>query len=332
MGVVVTVGAVMTVGLVASTRRATQQAEAGGVRACNGAVNRCDLALNQVVFPGTHNSMSSALYPGWLFGEQVNTIRAQLHSGIRAFLIDTHYGVPSSARLPGSGAPIVLTDQTAGVVAQPGEEIDPAVVARANQLAARSPKAANAARGIYLCHNYCELGAVSFDSVLGDVKDFLDTNPNDVVILDIQDATSPADTAAAIERAGLADRVATLREGEPLPTLGELIDAGTTLLVFAEVGGAGGPPWYHQMYEWFQETPYGYPSIEAFDCSPNRGTAASPMLLVNHWVSKKGLADPKAARQANAHEVLRARRSAACASAGSCPTSSPSTSEGRVTS
>ena len=61
------------------------------------------------------------------------------------------------------------------------------------------------------------------------------------------------------------------------------------------------------MYEWFQETPYGYPSVEAFDCGPNRGTAASPMLLVNHWVSKKGLADPKAARQANAREVLRTR-------------------------
>ena len=119
-----------------------------------------------------------------------------------------------------------------------------------------------------------------------------------------------------------------------MPTLGELIDAGTTLLVFAEVGGAGGPPWYHQMYEgWFQETPYGYPSVEAFDCSPNRGTAASPMLLVNHWVSKKGLADPEGGPAGQrGRSPSRPAGALPATSAAPCPTSSPSTSEGRVTS
>ena len=297
----------VTVGLVTSTRRAAHQAEALGIEECNGAASRCDLALNQVVFPGTHNSMSSALYPGWLFGEQVNTIRDQLNAGVRALLIDTHYGVPSTAKLPGSESPIVLTDRAAGLVAPPGEEIDPAVVERANQLAARAPKAANADRAIYLCHNYCELGAVTFASVLADVKAFLDTHPGEVVILDIQDATSPADTAADIEQAGLGDRVATLQKGQALPKLRDLIDAGTTLLVFAEQGGPGGPPWYHQMYDWFQETPFNYPSVDGFDCQPNRGTAASPMFLINHWVSKKGLADPAAASAANKAEVLTAR-------------------------
>ena len=75
-------------------------------RGGNGAgASCCDLPLDQVVFPGTDNSMSSALYPGWLFGEQVNTIKAQLNAGVRALLIDTDYGVPSTAYLPGSGSP-----------------------------------------------------------------------------------------------------------------------------------------------------------------------------------------------------------------------------------
>ena len=91
------------------------------------------------------------------------------------------------------------------------------------------------------------------------------------MILDIQDATSPADTAAAITAAGLAERAAVLEKGKPLPTLRELIDAGTNLLVFAEVGGPGAPPWYQRTYDWFQETPYTYPSVDAFDCAPNRG-------------------------------------------------------------
>ena len=128
-----------------------------------------------------------------------------------------------------------------------------------------------------------------------------------MVILDIQDATSPADTAAAITAAGLADRAAVLEKGQPLPTLQELIDAGTNLLVFAEVGGPGAPPWYQRTYDWFQETPYTYPSVDAFDCAPNRGTTAAPLLLVNHWVSEKGLANPAAASKANRKDELESR-------------------------
>ncbi len=316
---VVLVGLV-TVGLVVSTRQAGQKAEALGVQQCNGAEEHCDLRLDQVVFPGTHNSMASALYPGWLFGEQVNTIKSQLDAGVRALLIDTHYGVPSSARLPGAGTPLVITDRVGPPATAQDEELDPTVVARANELAARAPRAANAKRSIYLCHNYCELGAVSFASVLADVKAFLDTHPDEVVILDIQDATTPADTAAAIEQAGLGDRVAMLNPSEPLPTLGDLIDAGTNLLVFAEVGGSGGPAWYHQMYEWFQETPFTYPSVEAFDCRPNRGPAAAPMLLINHWVSRKGLANPAAASQANHRDVLEDRMERCIRERGVFPT------------
>ena len=247
------------------------------------------------MFPGTHNSMSSALYPGWLFAEQLSTIKDQLNAGVRALLVDTYYGVPSSSRLPGSETPIVLTDRAAGLSQPPGQDLDPAVVARANQLASRAPKAANGKRAIYLCHNYCELGAYPFASALADVKQFLDTHPNEVVVLDIQDATSPADTVDAIVKAGLGDRTATLVAGEPLPTLGELIRADHRLLVFAEQGGTGVPAWYHETNRWFQETPYSFKRVEDFSCSPNRGDATAPLLLVNHWVSEGGLANPTAA-------------------------------------
>ena len=52
------------------------------------------------------------------------------------------------------------------------------------------------------------------------MKGFLDTHPEEVVILDIQDATTPADTAAAIEQAGLGDRVAMLQPGRALADAG----------------------------------------------------------------------------------------------------------------
>ena len=200
----------------------------------------------------------------------------------------------------------MLTDRAAELATPPGENIDPSVAARAQALAARASRAADAQRSIFLCHNFCELGAVSFSDVLGDVKRFLDTNPEEVVVLIIQDATTPADTSAAIERAGLAEDAYTLRKGEPLPTLRDMIEAEQRLLVFAEQGGPGAPAWYMPAYDWFQETGYSFRSQNDFNCSPNRGSPDNPLFLLNHWVSNSP-PDPSSATAANRRNVLEQR-------------------------
>lgn len=278
--------AVMSVGLFTTTSRAAKQASAVGAPDCNGDESLCDLPINRIVFPGTHNSMSSALNPGWLFAEHVRTIASQLESGVRALLIDTHYGLPSSSRLPGSETPLILTDVAAGLSRPSVEQSDPATAARAAELAAKSPPSAGAIRDIYLCHNYCELGAIKFSDVLADIKAFLDTNPDEILMTVIQDATTPADTAEAFIRAGVEDRIYTLQPDRPLPTLRDMIESGRTLLVFAEEGGPGAPPWYQPAYErWFQETPFAWTAPAEMNCSSNRGTPTGPFLMVNHWVS-----------------------------------------------
>ncbi len=144
--------------------------------------------------------------------------------------------------------------------------------------------------------------------MLGDVKTFLESHPDDVVILDIQDATSPADTAAAITAAGLAERAAVLEKGKPLPTLRELIDAGTNLLVFAEVGGPGAPPWYQRTYRLVPGDAVHLPERRCLRLrAPTVGRPTAPLLLVNHWVSEKGLANPAAASKANRKDELESR-------------------------
>ena len=80
-------------------------------------------------------------------------------------LIDTHYGVPTTVRLPGSDNQLVITDVSAELSTRQGEPVDPAVRARAAALAAKASPATNARRGIYLCHNFCEMGAITFASV-----------------------------------------------------------------------------------------------------------------------------------------------------------------------
>ena len=281
--VVVVIGLVTT-GFLLTTRGAAKAAQATKEQVCNSRKSLCDLRIDQVTFAGVHHAMASAEYPGWLFAQQIGTITQQLNAGVRALNIDTHYGVPSTARIPGQNTPIVLTDKTAEKVSH-ADDTDPVAAKRAAQLAAGAPKAADAQRGIYMCHSNCETGAVPFSEGLEEIRKFVVAHPDDVLILTLHDFTSPQDNAAAIEAAGLADHVATLQPGQPLPTLRELIDNGQNLLVFAERGDPGGPPWYHSMYDWFQETQFSFTNKNQFNCQPNRGRPDAPLFLINHWIT-----------------------------------------------
>src|ERR1700756_686260 len=68
---------------------------------CNGSAELCGRRLGEVVFPGTHNSFAASDEPGWHFANQTYPISRQLQDGIRALLIDVHFGVqdPSSGRV-----------------------------------------------------------------------------------------------------------------------------------------------------------------------------------------------------------------------------------------
>jgi hypothetical protein len=312
-GAIVVVIGLVTAGFVLTTRGAAKAAQATKQQVCNSRKSLCDLRIDQVTFPGVHHAMGSSEYPGWLFAQQVGTITQQLNAGVRALNIDTHYGVPSTARIPGQDTPIILTDKTAEAVAH-ADDADPVQAKRAAQLAAGAPKAADAQRGIYMCHSNCETGAVTFGKGLGELKRWLDSHPDDVVMLTLHDFTAPADTAAAIEAAGLGDRVATLQPGQPLPTLRSLIDSGRTLLVFAERGDPGGPPWYHSMYDWFQETKFSFANKNQFNCQPNRGKPDAPLLLINHWItvsppnpSEEAVVNSRAVLEKRIEQCLRER-------------------------
>src|SRR5262249_50751473 len=67
--------------------------------ACNGAPELCGRRLDEVVFPATHNSMSAADIPDWLFPQQERGIAGQLEDGVRGLLFDVHYGIPVEGRV-----------------------------------------------------------------------------------------------------------------------------------------------------------------------------------------------------------------------------------------
>ncbi len=133
----------------------------------------------------------------------------------------------------------------------------------------------------YLCHGYCELGAQPLDEGLAEIEDFLDANSSEVVAIVFQDGLSRDVMVAALEESGLSSR-AWAWDGS-IPTLGELIDAGTPLIVTAEHSEPP-PDWYHHAWELIQDTPYDFQSAEDMDCTLFRGSIESPLFLVNHWV------------------------------------------------
>ena len=284
IGIVAGIGVAAVVAIVAIVvfARGGEEEAAGAIDAdsiekCNGSADLCDRRINDVTFAGTHNSMSAADSPGWLFTNQRHDIAKQLEDGIRVLLIDPHYGVEDSA----SGK--VRTDLIK-------EGADKNRVAK--QIGAQGLTAAerlfgdlgagdlSGPRVPYLCHSVCELGATEMATGLGDVRTFLEENRYEVVIIFVEPYIRPDEIAGAFKEAGLYPYLATLQRYEPLPTLREMIASNRRLVVFTERGG-GTPDWYHEGFSFTQDTVVG---AELDECEGRNGNAASPLLMVNHWV------------------------------------------------
>ncbi len=136
-----------------------------------------------------------------------------------------------------------------------------------------------------LCHNSCDLGSQPLAEGLAEIADFMDAHPHEVLFIIFQDNLSVDDTVAVFEEVGLSDRVwAWDGVTTPLPTLGELVEKDTRLVVSAEASGPP-PDWYHGAWELFFDTPYSFASAEEFSCTLNRGNSDNPLFLVNHWIS-----------------------------------------------
>ena len=123
---------------------------------CNGDERLCDRTLDAIALPGAHNAMSSVDAPNWMFPQQERSVTGQLEDGVRAFLIDVHAGLPVSGRIRTdvSGDPAMLAKMQKAV----GED----GVAAADRIRSRLTGPPEGPRGLYLCHGFCELGALPF--------------------------------------------------------------------------------------------------------------------------------------------------------------------------
>jgi hypothetical protein len=233
------------------------RAAADDQRRCNGYAELCDRPIDQVAFPASHNSMSASRDPGWLFAENTYGIPAQLEYGIRALLVKSHYGIAAGVGV--GGTQVVVTDRAAEIAVN-------AKVAEAQLPPGSGERAAEMAKGLnidpdrrdlYLCHVYCEYGATRMVTALGYIKQFLDRNPDEVIIFFVGDYISIADTEKAFKDAGLYDRLYAYDPTQPPPTLGAMIDARKNVFMLSEFSGTP-PGWNNPGYGLFQDTPFTF--------------------------------------------------------------------------
>lgn len=280
-GVVVVVGLLAIGGSVDESLR--DDVPVVATTGCNGAEAYCDLRLDEVVLPSTHNSYSSAR-DGFLLAEHQEGVAAQLGAGVRGLLIDSYLANRTS-----DGRVFTRLDLSPNSRAKIEDSIGPDATRTAMRLRDQLDGKfdPSAPPELFFCHGFCELGATSGDALLGAIREFLLANPREVLVISVEDQVPPDQFARFVERAGLLE-LTWKGPVSPLPTLREMVESGGRILWMAEKD-AGDVPWYHQQFELVQETPYDKSTLDELlsdaGCAPNRGEDDNPLFLLNHNVS-----------------------------------------------
>ncbi len=260
---------------------------------CNGSVDLCDRRIDEVVFAGSHNSMSSSDL-GWELALQTGDMVTQLDYGIRALLIDAHYW-DNEGTVEGGDDPAARFLIEAA-------------------LSDDQPKP-----GTWLCHGFCALGATDLTGGLTDVDLWLEAHPREVLLIVVQDEISVGDLTEAFDSSGLLARAHVHETGTSFPTLQALIDAEERIIVWAENAGEPGT-WLQNGYaDDFGETPFTFALRSEFSCASNRGSADNPLLLVNHWLTT-GIPVREVAAAVNSRDALLERVRDCEAERGRLPT------------
>lgn len=238
-------------------------------RQCLGSSRLCELRYDEAAYLTSHNAMSTTAdrFIGPLQDPDITT---QLNTGVRALQLDTYRWESPQDIAERLDSP-EFTPEQRRLISGAIDKVNP-------------PR-----EGLWLCHGVCRAGAIELVPALEDIGDWLRAHPTEIVTLIVQDDISPEDTEKAFRAAGLDDLLHTpaADPDAPWPTLGEMIDSGRRLVVFAEK--ADGPaPWYRNFYRYGMETPFAFRSPSEMTCAPHRGGTGKQLFLLNHFITNAG--------------------------------------------
>lgn len=139
---------------------------------------------------------------------------------------------------------------------------------------------------LLLCHSVCLAGSQPLVDGLDEIAVFLEANPGEVVSIIFENYITHAQTAAAFDESELTNFTYAHEVGKHWPTLGELVEADTRLVVFQEkLPQENEFPWLMNIWDHAWETPFSFSTPEDFICDANRGDPANPLFILKHFLT-----------------------------------------------
>lgn len=229
---------------------------------CNGLVILCHRTYDQVTFPETHNSFSTHEDNIYYPASNHRTgFQPQWNAGMRAFMLDTHY--------------LTTADQSASTVRFCHGDSD---------------------RGF----SPCTYGAVDPWEWLSNLESEMNSETRDIVTLLIENDVEADHLKELFDDVGLTDWMYVHNMNAPWPTLIELINADTRLVVFWEQSGDSNHPYFHDFLTHSWTTNYAEEETSDMNCDPYRGDSQQVVFHMNNWLKGPGgLSDPNRASEAN---------------------------------
>lgn len=141
--------------------------------------------------------------------------------------------------------------------------------------------------GHYLYHGSEGFGCVPLSGFLADVKNWMDSNPDEVVTFTIEPGASVAQLDQSFTDAGLKPWMYQHTSGEEWPTLRVLLENEKRLVVFTNKGSDNGNyEGFHSYWDYTFDTDYDNQSRTDFSCDKDRGNSSGDFFLLNHFLTK----------------------------------------------
>lgn len=137
---------------------------------------------------------------------------------------------------------------------------------------------------LMLCHGTCLAGSEPLGPRLEALRGFLEANPSELLTVILESYAPAPQVAQAFSVAGLEALAHTQPSDQPWPTLGDLLENNSRLVVFTD-DAQGGPAWMHNVWDHAFETSFAVKSADQLSCEPNRGEVGNALFILNHFLS-----------------------------------------------
>jgi hypothetical protein len=142
----------------------------------------------------------------------------------------------------------------------------------------------NADGAVCLCHGDCRFGQRLLVDGLGDIRQFLDCHPDEVLTIIFESYVPESAIEQGFVDSGLIRYVRAQPIDTAWPTLRELIAADERLVVFT-ADDARTLPWHLYTYDYAWENPYHAEAPAELSCAEDRGSRARSLWVFNHFLT-----------------------------------------------